>query len=227
MKESIIAQDTSPEALAICQVGKIKPGWITVNVSLAASVGKVTQSRIVWKLKQWDNNEIINLSTSQFMNRYRLLKDPPDSKEEIWDLAAACWEMLREREKNEIIRFNSAVSFATTPKCLAAQLAAHFHDTIPDGECAKCSYCLTQRAATFTPSPKHSVDVAYLERLVSQFGSHRDARLIVRLAFGIKSPKIMYLRLDRHEDFGQRKGCDFDGMLEETERIMREQDLLD
>ena len=230
LRPSAISGDPSPEARAIRQHWQVKRIWTYVDVPAAASTADVDRDRIAWKLRHWADQTLVELSAKQLVNRYRVVKQLPETEDEMHSIAYSCWIRLREREKDEITRFNQTISFATRDQCLAAQLAAYFRDSIPNGRCDNCSYCLTQRAVIFVPLQPSAVDMGLVNTLVHMYGQYRDARLIARIAFGIKSPRIRRLGLlkdPEKSNFGKVKNCDFDDFLSKTESSMQEKKLLD
>ena len=221
--------DFSPEASAIRRFSEPKAQWITIDTYATARLGNIDRSRILRKLHDLHKEDVIDFSDSAMMHRYRVLKPLPTTAAEVLEIATDLYERLKKRQADEIIRFKAAVSFATKAECLPAQLTAHFEDTMPNGKCDQCSFCLTKRAATYTPLPPGFLDTNFMDKLIQIYGQYGDARLIVKIAFGITSPKIAHLKISKTSDYGKIKKsqCDFDEVLSQTEMMMRDQRLLD
>ena len=89
---------------------------------------------MVQKHTQWSDDGIIELSTSQLGERVCVLKPLPSTEIKTHAMSLSSLERLRERANDKVFRCEEMVPFATTSKCLAAQLAAHFGRLDPNGE---------------------------------------------------------------------------------------------
>lgn len=157
---------------------------------------------------------------SNVVHRFRVLKTLPTTKEEINSIAESCYTLLKQRETEEIARFQSVVDFATTNSCLAARLATYFGDSIPNGVCNNCTFCITRKAVKFTQAQKRPVDLKKLHAIIKMCGDQDDPRFMARVAFGVSSPRISSLKLSRHHLFGSIGNCDFEDLLEQCTKIL-------
>ncbi|KAI1499906.1 P-loop containing nucleoside triphosphate hydrolase protein [Biscogniauxia marginata] len=135
----------------------------------------------------------------------------------------------------------TSTSTATTPakpgggggQCFARSLAEHFGTSLPPPSpekgakeriengtpktaCGHCTYCLTGgRAIALPPRPAPPVDLDGIRRVLEACDVRDDPRFLTRVAFGIKSPRVTRLRLDKTPVFGSLEDHDFPSLLKE------------
>ena len=212
--------DGSQEAKAILLFSIVKPRWTHIDVATAAIQSATDRSMLVRKLQQWNDSGAIELKASNVMNRFRVLKTLPTTKKEIDAIAESCYTLLKQRETEEIARYESAVAYATASSCLTARLSAYFGDSIPGGVCGNCTFCFTGGAVKFAHAQKQPIDTKKLAAIVKMCGDQDDPRLLARVAFGISSPKIQALKLSKLSVFGSIGNCDFEELLKECMKCL-------
>ncbi|KAH0387072.1 hypothetical protein KCU89_g17019, partial [Aureobasidium melanogenum] len=114
------------------------------------------------------------------------------------------------------------VGLITGKSCLALGLAEHFGMDLPDGRrsCGHCTYCAWGEAATLAPKPAPPLNVEGVKRVLAAC-PHDDPRLLARVAFGIKSPRITQLKLDKSSVFESLADHEFNTLLREFEAACR------
>lgn len=101
-------------------------------------------------------------------------------------------------------------------KGLAQHLANYFGDTeaVPGGLCGLCTFCQTAEAVQFETSANTEVDKNKLKEILNACAERDDPRLLARMAFGITSPRLTYIKCSTsHPSFGCMDDVDFNVLL--------------
>lgn len=101
-------------------------------------------------------------------------------------------------------------------KGLAQTLANYFGDTegVPGGSCGLCTFCQTTEAVQFEAHANTSVDKNKLKEILDACPDRDDPRLLARMAFGITSPRLTYLKCSTsHPSFGCMDDVDFNVLV--------------
>jgi RecQ family ATP-dependent DNA helicase len=198
---AVASSDSSPEARAIYSISTKAIKHYTFDMNAATRRG-LMRADIVRKLDSWNATGVIMLKTSGVMNRYRVLSPLPTAEEDIQALSDDLYADMAQREKDALGRIDQMVGLITGSSCLALGLAQHFGMSLPDGRksCGHCTYCAWGEAATLTPKPAPPLNVEGVKRVLAAC-PHDDPRLLARVAFGIKSPRITQLKLDKNPVF--------------------------
>ena len=159
-------------------------------------------------------SRIIVEGSSKYTSRFRLLKPLPLDNEEVQSLAHSCFQRALTRHEEEWRRHRMMLSWATSEGCLAARLAAHFNDKIPNDKCDNCSFCIEQRAADIGVKDRVPVDYNLLKQVMNICGSRRDLQFIARVAAGLTSPRIIHQGLHRHKLFRCLQACTFGDIMD-------------
>jgi hypothetical protein len=116
------------------------------------------------------------------------------------------------REKQALGRIRQMIDLFATPKCFALSLAEHFGMTLPGGadRCGHCTFCTEGVPLTAPPGPAKVVDHAGIRRVLDATDVRDDPRFLARIAFGIKSPRVGQLGLDKKPAFMSMADHDFD-----------------
>jgi hypothetical protein len=198
---AVASSDSSPEARAIYSISTKAIKHYTFDMNAATRRG-LMRADIVRKLDSWNATGVIMLKTSGVMNRYRVLSPLPTAEEDIQALSDDLYADMAQREKDALGRIDQMVGLITGSSCLALGLAQHFGMSLPDGRksCGHCTYCAWGEAATLTPKPAPPLNVEGVKRVLTAC-PHDDPRFLARVAFGIKSPRITQLKLDKNPVF--------------------------
>ncbi|KAH0388372.1 ATP-dependent DNA helicase, partial [Aureobasidium melanogenum] len=129
---------------------------------------------------------------------------------------------MAQREKDALGRIDQMVGLITGKSCLALGLAEHFGMELPDGRrsCGHCTYRAWGEAAILAPKPAPPLNVEGVKRVLAAC-PHDDPRLLARVAFGIKSPRITQLKLDKSSVFESLADHEFSTLLREFEAACR------
>ncbi|KAG9669204.1 ATP-dependent DNA helicase, partial [Aureobasidium melanogenum] len=218
---AVASSDHSPEARAIYSMSTKAIKNFTFDMNAATRRG-LMRADLVQKLDSWNATGVIMLKTSGVMNRYRVLSPLPRAEADIQALADDLFADMAQREKDALGRIDQMVGLITGKSCLALGLAQHFGMELPGGRqcCAHCTYCAWGESATLAPKPAPPLNVEGVKRVLAAC-PHDDPRLLARVAFGIKSPRITQLKLDKSSVFESLADHEFSTLLREFEAACR------
>ncbi|KAM3551862.1 hypothetical protein MY1884_007499 [Beauveria asiatica] len=212
-----LSKENAPESKAIYAraVKKLKFYYVDVN-SIVSQTG-IRRADIVSKLTDLNNAGVIELKAGGLEQRYRIMQPLPSSATEIDVLAERLHADLSRREEDSLQRTKKVEDLITGDKCLALALAQHFGMGLPEGKskCGHCTHCLTGRRTAMPPRPKKVTDMAGIKRILSACDVRDDPRFLARIAFGIKSPRVTKLKMDKHKVFMSLADHDFKSLLKE------------
>lgn len=196
-----LSTDKSSEARAINTFSNKRVKYYNFDMDSALKDGH-RRTDLIRKLDSWHAQGIILLKTMGVLNRYRVMNPLPTSDEDIEALAADLFADMQSREQDALDRISQMVDLVTGEKCFALALAEHFGMGLPDGRnsCGHCTYCVTGKPAELPAKQTPEVDIEGIKKVLSVC-PHDDARLLARVAFGIKSPRISQLKLDKTAAF--------------------------
>ncbi|CAJ2505842.1 Uu.00g132360.m01.CDS01 [Anthostomella pinea] len=203
--------DQSPEAKAILNDAKKAKKWYTIDVNATAKTTGLLRSDIIRKLNEFHDTGSIMLKATSVVNRYKILKKLPSATKEIESIVDKLYHEMEGREEDALQRSEQVADLLTSPKCFALSLAEHFGMELPDGKtkCGHCTFCLTGVAVVLPPKPAPPVDITGIQKILDACDVRDDPRFLARIAFGIKSPRVTQLKLDRLKVFGSLEDHDF------------------
>ncbi|KAH7368749.1 P-loop containing nucleoside triphosphate hydrolase protein [Plectosphaerella cucumerina] len=213
----------TPEAKAILEHAKSARKYTSLEPSRVAEASGVPRGRIVRLLNEIGDRGIIKLQPSGVEQKYRVLKALPRTKADISKLTDKLYADLQMREKQALGRIRQMIDLFATPKCFALSLAEHFGMTLPGGadRCGHCTFCTEGVPLTAPPGPAKVVDHAGIRRVLDATDVRDDPRFLARIAFGIKSPRVGQLGLDKKPAFMSMADHDFDLLLAEFTKACR------
>ncbi|KAI1276988.1 P-loop containing nucleoside triphosphate hydrolase protein [Xylaria sp. FL0933] len=216
-----VKQDDSAEAKAIMYYAKKARKWYTIDVGAATVGTRLPRGSIVRKLNEFQDRGLIQLKVSGIVNRYKVLKKRPTTREEVEDITDKLYTEMEERETDAMKRFQSIVDLLTDNQCFARGLTKYFGMELPDGKskCGHCTYCLQGKPVVLPPNPAPATDYDVIREILSACDIRDDPRLLARIAFGIKSPRITALKLDKLESFGALQNHHFDATLKAFTKV--------
>ncbi|KAI1472783.1 ATP-dependent DNA helicase [Daldinia caldariorum] len=175
---------------------------------------------LVRKLEEYNDNSIIMLKKSGVENKLKILKPLPKTPGQIKAIADKLYVDMEAREEDAMRRTQQVADLITGDKCFAIALAEHFGMGLPGGKvkCGHCSHCLTGKRVILPPRPTPAVDIAGIQRVLEGCSVRDDPRFLARVAFGIKSPRVMQLKLHQNSIFMSLADHDFKSLLQEFTR---------
>lgn len=144
-------------------------------------------------------------------NRYKILKQLPRRDTEIDELCDQLLEDLEMRESDALQRMKQVENLITGNMCFARALAQHFGMELPDGKpkCGHCSYCITKKRVVLPHIAPKIATRATIQPILDATEVRDDPRFLARVAFGIKSPRVGKLRLDKTKVFSSLEDYEF------------------
>jgi hypothetical protein len=197
-------KDCSPEANAIKSYSKLKAKLTHLDVEMASRLAGVHREKIVRKLQEWDNRGIIILKTSGLSHIYRVESKLPSTEKERQDVLDEVYEEMENRELQDLERADQVMKLVTQASCISRGLSEYFGDTtIGFDECKHCTWCLTHQQVVGHPPAPIPPSVLGIPKVITACGIMDDPRLLAKVAFGIRSPRITTLKLADKAVFGE------------------------
>ena len=222
--------ERSPEGRAIFDNAKKAVTWYDIDVGAVAHSAGVPRNHIVHRLNELNDLGALALKTGGLQHRYRIVETLPRKDDEIAAIADDLYAEMETRESDALKRLDEVSALITGEQCFALALAQHFgmaDDGLPDGpptgdatmttttkakkmRCGHCTYCVTEQAVQLPQKPEKPVDIDGVKAILDACKARDDPRLLARIAFGIKSPRVTKLRYDRLGVFGSLEEHDFE-----------------
>lgn len=201
-------KDQSKEAKAIRDNAVLKAKYYHLDVNRTG----VLRADLIRKLNSLDNFGHIKLHTSGVEQRYRISKELPKTKAEVDAIVDELMADLQSREKEAVRRQQQVVDLITGSKCFALSLAEHFGMELPDGKtsCGHCTFCMYKRPVKPPSMVVARTTPASIRQVLKATNVRDDPRFLTRIAFGIRSPRITQLKLDKHDVFRSLAHHSFD-----------------
>ena len=207
----ILQADRSREGKALLS-NAIKMGeYHYIDATGVARALGLLRMDLVKKLNDLDEKGYIKLKVSGIERRYQILSDLPSTDREIDKLVEKLYADLEFQEEEAMRRIQQMADLITGPKCFALALAEHFGMRLPDRKqkCGHCTFCITRKRIVLPPTSPKPVNVARIKHILNVCKVRDDPRFLARVAFGIKSPRVTKLRLDKSPIFRSLADHDF------------------
>ncbi|RDA88517.1 hypothetical protein CP532_6648 [Ophiocordyceps camponoti-leonardi (nom. inval.)] len=213
--EKVMKRDNSEEAKAILANATKKAKYYYLDMSGVVDGTGLLRTDLVRKLNQLEEQGCMKLKASGIQHRYRILKPVPSTEKSFAKLFDELYADLEFREGEALRRVHQMADLATGSKCLALALAEHFGMGLPDGKtkCGHCTYCVSGRRVVMPPGSFKPLTRAEIEPVLKTCTVRDDARFLARVAFGIKSPRVTQLKLDKSSVFRSLANHDFRELL--------------
>lgn len=219
--EAFKRSEKSPKGRAIFENARKAVKWYNIDVSGVARSTGISRNDIVRRLNQLHDVGALMLKASGVKNRYRILERLPQTDSEINAIADDMYAEMESRESDALKRMHEVEALITGEQCFALALAKHFgmgDDGLPDGSttktnktsCGHCTYCLTGKPVELPGKPEKPVNIAGIKKILDACEVRDDPRLLARVAFGIRSPRVSKLKYDKLGVFASLEDHDFD-----------------
>lgn len=221
---STLSRDTSPAAQAILKNASKKFRWTHIDVSAAAKTTTgANRADLINKLNLLNFSGHIKLQTSGVEHRYVICKPLPQTDKEIDAIFNSLYSDLRNSEKDAIKRQQELMALLSGPKCLALSLAEHFGMGLPGGrlQCNHCRFCKRGQPARLPYRGVLPTTQQSIQPILKALKTRDDPRFLARFAFGVRSPRITYLKLDKNPMFRSLHSHDFDASLTIDQELFR------
>jgi len=208
----VLKSDKSSEGKAIFSNAQKKAKYHYVDVNAISKASDLNRIDIVKKLNYLNENGHIRLQTSGIEHRYRILKPLPSSETEVNSLTDDLHARMRSREGDALHRGRQVVDLVTGSRCFARALAEHFDMDLPDGEisCGHCTFCMTHTALQGPTSQRVETTAGSIAEVLAATDVRDDPKLLAKVAFGIRSPRVTLLKLDKKAVFKSLAHHDFE-----------------
>ncbi|UZP38780.1 hypothetical protein NXS19_006596 [Fusarium pseudograminearum] len=216
----------TPESKAILQHAKKAKKFHSIDLTQVANKEGLRRSDLVNLLNDLNNNGAIVLTVGGVEQKYKVLAKLPTTDTAIDKLTDELYEDLKRREKQALERLTEVVNFVTSPKCFGLSLAQHFGMDLPSNskKCGHCTFCYQGQRVALPPASPKKVDRSAINQVLAATDVRDDARFLARIAFGIKSPRVGKLKLDKTKAFMCMADQDFDAILKEFKKACKEKD---
>lgn len=224
----LLGRDSSREARAIYLSAKKAKTWYQVDVNaLTVPSSGLHRANVVRKLQEYHDKGALELRAGGVTPRYRILKSLPKTHVEVETLVDLLYTDLEKKEQDGLTRTQAVIDFVTGTKCYAVAMATYFGMELPDGKktCGHCNICLTGRAVVLPPRPPETVDISKIKAILAACNVRDDPRFLARVAFGIKSPRVSALRLDKDDVFMSMADTSFEALMKEFTRACERGDI--
>lgn len=201
----------SKEEKAILLNAKKAITLYTIDVNATANSAGLLRADIIRKLNDYHDSGIIQLKTGGVENRYKILKPLPNTAKEIDEITDKVYIDMQNREEDALKRTQEVADLITGDKCFALSLAQHFGMSLPDGltKCGHCTHCLTGKRVILPPMQPPPVNLKGIFNILQECNVRDDPRFLARVAFGIKSPRVIQLKLHTSKVFASLADHDF------------------
>ncbi|KAI2470178.1 ATP-dependent DNA helicase [Annulohypoxylon bovei var. microspora] len=209
--------DKSQEGKAIFKYATKAKKWYSIDVNLVVSRSGLLRADLIRKLNEYHDKGRILLKVGGVENRYKVLKKLPSTPKEIDEITDKLFADMESREEDALRRTQQVIDLITGDSCFAAALAEHFGMGLPDEKtkCGHCTHCLTRKRIVMPPKPSLPVDMKTILQVLADCDVRDDPRFLTRVAFGIKSPRVLQLKLHLKSIFGSLEEHDFKSLLRE------------
>ncbi|CAG8973955.1 hypothetical protein HYALB_00007484 [Hymenoscyphus albidus] len=213
--DSQASSDQSLAGKAVYSFGKKAAKWYHLDVDGASRSLRIPRTDIVRKLNDWQQERIIELKPGGVQNVYRVADKLPKTASEVEQITEAIYSLMVKREEEALGRSEAVLYLVTDEKCFSRSLAQHFGDDLPDGkeECGHCNWCETHQGVMPQIPLVVKFDGKRFGAILRQVPVRDDPRLLAKIAFGITSPRITALKLEKDPIFGSMDDHDFPGLL--------------
>jgi superfamily II DNA helicase RecQ len=152
----------------------------------------------------------VELKKEGVQNIFRLERPLPATPEEIDDIVNQLDASMEATEKQNLARTKSLLNLITTKRCFSRAIAEYFGETSDvSEECGHCQWCETHRQVVLPNEPPQTPDLIKVKKILNTISVRDDPRLLAKLAFGIKSPRMAALKLYSSGVFESMNVCDF------------------
>ncbi|ORY25849.1 ATP-dependent DNA helicase [Naematelia encephala] len=213
--------DNGKAAVAVRKCWRKTGASYELNMVDISSASGVPRYHLAGVINSWEVDNAITAKPSQVRAQFKMLKpdsELPSTPEQISELALKLAKVIQFREEKELERMKRVIDISTGSKCFAFALAEYFGDqaAIPDGKCDHCSYCKTHTSLDFHPIRKPPSRYT-IQAILKACGVRDDSHVLARMAFGISSPRLSQLGMQKHPLFGSCDDCDYEMLLNEFE----------
>ncbi|EEY21564.1 ATP-dependent DNA helicase recQ [Verticillium alfalfae VaMs.102] len=218
-----LKNDKSPEAAAILNNAKKAKKYHSIDPTAVSKSTGIRRNDLIKYLNKLNDTGCIKLKVSGVQNKYKILSKLPGTDREIDELVEKVYADLELREQQALDRTQQLIKLVTAKKCFALSLAQHFGMELPGQatQCGHCTFCVTKKAVELPAPARKPFDFEAAEKVLEATDVRDDPRFLARVAFGIKSPRVTRLGLDKKKIFASMAESDFEALLAEFTKVCK------
>ncbi|EGY19062.1 ATP-dependent DNA helicase RecQ [Verticillium dahliae VdLs.17] len=218
-----LKNDKSPEAAAILNNAKKAKKYHSIDPTAVSKSTGIRRNDLIKYLNMLNDTGCIKLKVSGVQNKYKILSKLPGTDREIDELVEKVYADLELREQQALDRTQQLIKLVTAKKCFALSLAQHFGMELPGQatQCGHCTFCVTKKAVELPAPARKPFDFEAAEKVLEATDVRDDPRFLARVAFGIKSPRVTRLGLDKKKIFASMAESDFEALLAEFTKVCK------
>jgi superfamily II DNA helicase RecQ len=207
---NIVNNDGSPAARAILKASVKSSKWTHVALDDLANSTGIPRAELVRKVDEWNERGAVELKKEGVQNIFRLERQLPSTPTEIDNIVNQLDASMEATEKQNLARTKSLLTLITDKRCFSRAIAEYFGE-ISDvsEECGHCQWCETHKQVVLPNEPPQPPDPIKAKKILDTISVRDDPRLLAKLAFGIKSPRMAALKLYSSGVFESMNVCDF------------------
>ena len=184
-----------------------------VNLTEVSGGSAAGQQKLMLLLAELNASGDARMKFSHSLHHYRIRKQPDN----LSKLTDKMYEVILDHSGDDLRRIDTVFSIATSRKCIAASLLAHFGEKLAES-CGHCSSCLGEKRPRklphtlvdeVTPDELETIQQVVALRKPALASPERLARFLC----GIYSPGMMRYRLYRHAHWGLLNRLPFEDVL--------------
>lgn len=195
-----------------------------IDVKAVATKAGVKRIAIIEALNKLNQQGHIKLMTTGVQQCYIVQKRLPQSESEIKEIIDKLYAELLKRERDAVKRGKEVMGLITGKQCFSLSLAQHFGMGLPEGKskCGHCTFCATGAPVMPPHRPLAKTTADSIKQVLATTSVRDDPRFLARVAFGIRSPRISQLKLEKTNAFRSLAHHDFDALLREFSNVCNE-----
>ena len=182
-----------------------------IDIEKSSQASHLVRADFVRKLSLWENDGIIELKVGGLQHVYHVLNKPPSTAAELSEVCNKLYYVMQVKEKRDLERTEDLVNLVTGEQCFHRAMAAYFGDA-SDGlpaECGHCTWCETHEPVNLPTIAPEKPDETLVQAVLKACSVRDDPRFLARVAFGITSPRVMALKLQKSHVYRSMNDCDF------------------
>lgn len=196
-----------------------KKVWVTVKLDQFLKETGTERARAVAALEYLDSQNLIELSTKQGIELYRLHNTSFD----VDMLAQELHGLFVNKESSEIRRINTMILFFESSNCLSTNLASYFGEQNEGYRCGHCSVCKGEVASMIDSLELPALSALSVSSLAESFinaaGTKATVDTTTRFLCGIVIPVFTKLKAKKLQGFAALEKYPYAAVRDEVQSL--------
>lgn len=196
-----------------------KKVWITVKLEDFLQQTGTERARAVAALEYLDSQNLIELSTKQAIDLYRI----ENSHFHPEELAEELYGLFLDKESSEVERIGAMIRFFESESCLSTNLASYYGESKEGYRCGHCSVCQGAVATMIDSLQLPPLSDISVEELTVSFkkvaGEYATVDLITRFLCGIALPLFTRLKAKKLPGFAALENYSYAAVRERVKTL--------